>query len=64
MPSRFLICISRTAALLLALTPIVGLAQTKPPVAVIKDVVETHYGVEVHDPYRYMEDVKDPEIAG
>ena len=64
MPSRCLICISRTAALVLALTPIVGLAQTKPPVAVIKDVVETHYGVEVHDPYRYMEDVKDPEVAG
>ena len=64
MTSRLPICISRTAALMLALASIVGLAQTKPPAAVIRDVVETHYGVEVHDPYRYMEDVKDPEVAG
>ena len=44
-------------------TATVALAQTKPPVAPVKDVVDTHFGVEVHDPYRYMEDMKNPEVA-
>jgi len=34
----------------------------KPPVAKIEDVVDTHWGVEVHDPYRYMENVEDPYV--
>ena len=40
-----------------------ALAQTKPPVAVVKDVVNSYFGVEVHDPYRYLEDAKSPEVA-
>jgi len=51
------------AATILALTATLAAAQTKPPVAPVKDVVDTHFGVEVHDPYRYMEDMKNPEVA-
>lgn len=33
-----------------------------PPVAPVRDVVENLHGVEVHDPYRYFENVKAPEV--
>ncbi|MEM9759700.1 MAG: hypothetical protein AAF933_10730, partial [Pseudomonadota bacterium] len=33
-----------------------------PPVAKIENVVDTHWGVEVDDPYRYMEEVEDPYV--
>jgi prolyl oligopeptidase len=33
-----------------------------PPVAPVRDTPETIHGVTVHDPYRYMENVKDPEV--
>src|SRR5690348_1409938 len=32
------------------------------PVAPVRDTPETMHGVTVHDPYRYMENVKDPEV--
>jgi prolyl oligopeptidase len=48
-------------ALLCAAT--VALAQAKPPVAPVKEVTETFFGVTVADPYRYMEDMKNPEVA-
>jgi prolyl oligopeptidase len=28
----------------------------------VRDVTETFFGIEVHDPYRYLEDVKSPEV--
>lgn len=34
----------------------------QPPVAKIDNVVDTHWGVEVQDPYRYMEEVEDPYV--
>jgi prolyl oligopeptidase len=34
-----------------------------PPVAAVKPVTETFFGQAVTDPYRYMEDVKDPEVV-
>lgn len=37
-------------------------AAEKPPKAEVRDVVDTHYGVEVHDPYRWFEDRNDPEL--
>ncbi|QFU76787.1 S9 family peptidase [Halioglobus maricola] len=33
-----------------------------PPVAKVDNVVDTHWGVTVQDPYRYMEDVDDPYV--
>ena len=33
-----------------------------PPVAPVRDTVETFFGTPVHDPYRYMEDLKNPEV--
>jgi prolyl oligopeptidase len=38
-------------------------AQTKPPAPPVRDVPETYFGVTVHDPYRYFEDLKDPVVA-
>jgi len=33
-----------------------------PPVAPVKNVVDEHWGVQVDDPYRYMENLEDPEV--
>jgi prolyl oligopeptidase len=49
------------AALLCAATNVS--VQAKPPVAPVKNVSETYFGVTVGDPYRYMEDLKNPEVA-
>jgi prolyl oligopeptidase len=37
-------------------------AHLAPPVAPIKDVIDDYYGTGIHDPYRYMENLKDPEV--
>jgi prolyl oligopeptidase len=51
-----------TGTLLLS-TPLVAIAQAAPPPAEVRDVVETHYGTTVHDPYRYFENLKDPAVV-
>lgn len=33
-----------------------------PPLAPVRPVTEEHWGVQVTDPYRYMEDMKSPEV--
>src|SRR6185369_1357512 len=35
-----------------------------PPAAPIRDVTDTYFGVAVPDPYRYLEDLKNPEVVG
>jgi prolyl oligopeptidase len=41
----------------------VAMAQAKPPAAPVKNVADTYFGTVVNDPYRYMEDMKSPEVA-
>src|SRR2546421_494245 len=33
------------------------------PAAPVKNVTDTYFGTTVEDPYRYMEDIKNPEVA-
>jgi prolyl oligopeptidase len=37
-------------------------AQPGPPVTAVRPVVDTYFGTKVTDPYRYMENLKDPEV--
>jgi len=49
-------------ATLLALATL-AFAQTPPPVAPLKPVTDTYFGASIVDPYRYMEDLKEPDVA-
>lgn len=40
----------------------VGRAAEGPPVAGVREVVEHYHGVKVEDPYRYFENLADPEV--
>jgi prolyl oligopeptidase len=34
----------------------------KPPVAPVREVVDEYHGTKINDPYRFLENVKDPEV--
>lgn len=38
-------------------------AQDNPPVPAVRPATDTYFGKTVSDPYRYFEDLKDPEVA-
>ena len=40
-----------------------AIAQGGPPVAPVRPVTDSYFGTTVADPYRYFEDVKNPEVA-
>ncbi len=52
----------RWFALMVLLSLATSSAQAAPPVAPIRDVIDSYWGKQVHDPYRYMEDLKSPEV--
>src|ERR1700694_4139873 len=55
---------ARVAALVVvAAMSVAARAQGRPPVAPIRDVTDTYFGVAVPDPYRYLEDTKNAEVA-
>jgi prolyl oligopeptidase len=58
-PVRFL----RLALPVLLLASLPASAQDKPPVPPVRPVTDTIFGKTVTDPYRYFEDLKDPEVA-
>lgn len=51
------------ALLLPVLFASLALAQPKPPAAPTRDVADTYFGRTFVDPYRWMEDERDPELA-
>jgi prolyl oligopeptidase len=44
--------------------PASGFSPPAPPIAPVRPVVDDYYGTKISDPYRYMEDLKDPEVQG
>lgn len=62
---RALVAAWSSAGFALLLTPPVARAQSPggPPVAPVRLVVDTLYGVPVRDPYRYMENLADTAVA-
>jgi prolyl oligopeptidase len=56
------------AALLLvfvwvALSPVRLAAQSRPPATPVREVTDTYFGTTVVDPYRWLENTKDPEVV-
>ena len=51
------------AVALLSFTASTTMAQIKPSAAPVKPVSDTYFGKSVDDPYRYLENLKDPDVV-
>ena len=51
------------ALALLSFTASLAVAQIKPQAAPVKPVTDSYFGKSVADPYRYLEDLKDPDVV-
>lgn len=60
-----MIRLTRVVVLLLAAATIAASQPSprKPPLAPVRSVTDAYFGVDVTDPYRYMENLKNPEVA-
>jgi prolyl oligopeptidase len=58
----YLVSAAMFAAGMLAASESIAQVSTAPPVAPVRVVTENYFGTEVSDPYRYMENLKDPEV--
>jgi len=54
----------RLAAIATGLLFVTAVVSAEAPPLSEKPVVETHFGTRVIDPYRYLENVSDPEVTG
>ena len=54
-------CVRLLLALLIGSTTLL-VAQQVPPVAPVRNVVDDYFGTKITDPYRWMEDLKNPEL--
>jgi len=61
MPRNFAVLRWTAGATLVAAS--VALAQSPPAAPPVRNVTDTYFGVAVADPYRYMEDMKNAEVA-
>src|SRR5580765_5420060 len=58
---------NRSMKLMVLIAPLVGvlaLAQWQYPPTRTGDAADTHFGVTYKDPYRWLEDLKDPAVSG
>jgi prolyl oligopeptidase len=62
MDSKQMACVPAVFLSLWAFAPS-AVAQKVPPIAPVRDVSETYFGQTVVDPYRWMENTKDPEFV-
>ena len=40
-----------------------AVSQSKPPIAPVREVMDDYFGTKVSDPYRWLENTKDPEVT-
>jgi prolyl oligopeptidase len=62
MPSPRSLALNALSTALLSLTAVSALASIVPPPLPPQPTTETHWGVTVADPYRFLEDLKDPKV--
>ena len=60
--ARFLLCVLCLAPVPVVAHPVYFRMPPSPPPAPVRPVTDVYYGTQVVDPYRYMENLDDPEV--